>query len=666
MLRRRTDRIEQPRVRRSRRSRAARVFLSFVIAWLLLALVRLQVVGGDEYALIAKENRVRPLVVRAPRGTIYDRHGRVVAENTVGHRVLLMPLPGQPDSMKAILTRLVPVLGLTENDVRLAELRYRRDPHLPMLVTNNATDVAIARLEEHRTAFPGVLVHEYPVRHYPAGDAVAHLVGYVSEISEAELAKPEWRDYKQGAWIGKQGLERQYERYLGGQPGMRYLEIDARGRIKRWLPEEMGVPPIPGKDLHLYLDLDLQEYVQEMFNELASQHNWDQGAQAGFVALDPKTGGVLAYYSSPSYDPNLFNGGIAPKPWNALNTSPAKPLLDRAGGAYQPPGSTFKLQVAAMALELGVIKPEEYMPIACSGGLGFMGHYARCHGVHGRQNLTLGIMNSCDVYFYQVGIRVGLKRFLEEGTRLGFANETGIDLPSEVGSIFPQNTEWWKKRFGYKPYESEIMSLSIGQGAVTITPLKNAHMFVPLARLDGKAPAPRLAMTDSASPITFSLPVSPLEIRILRDGMRRVVAPPGTAALSRLPYWDFYGKTGTAQNSQGDDHAWFTGIGAPPGEEPEIVASMIIYGGEHGYLASGLVANAINFYLSREHGRAFDRYPTPREKLPRGMNVNWDWYMSPVVSPDLPPGVGGNRAQRPPARREAPTQPRVLGVPVDE
>ena len=189
MLRRRTDRIEQPRVRRSRRSRAARVFLSFVIAWLLLALVRLQVVGGDEYALIAKENRVRPLVVRAPRGTIYDRHGRVVAENTVGHRVLLMPLPGQPDSMKAILTRLVPVLGLTENDVRLAELRYRRDPHLPMLVTNNATDVAIARLEEHRTAFPGVLVHEYPVRHYPAGAAVAHLVGYVSEISDAELAK---------------------------------------------------------------------------------------------------------------------------------------------------------------------------------------------------------------------------------------------------------------------------------------------------------------------------------------------------------------------------------------------------------------------------------------------------------------------------------------------
>ena len=659
---RRTGRVEQPRVRRSRRSRAARVVLTMMVAWLVLALVRLQVVGGEQYELVAKSNRLRPLVVRAPRGTIYDRHGKVVAENTVGYQVMIMPT--NRDSMRATLQRLVPVLGLTENDVRLAQRRFNRDPHLPMPVTNNATPVAIARLEEHRGAFAGVLVYEYPVRRYPAGESVAHLVGYVAEISEQELAKPQWRGYEQGRWIGKAGLERYYEKVLGGEPGMRYLEIDARGRIKRWLPESMGIPPIPGRDLQLHLDLDLQRYVMELFRELAANHQWDQGTQAGFVALDPKTGGVLAYYSSPAYDPNLFNGGIAQKPWQELSTSEAKPLVDRAGGAAQPPGSTFKLQVAAMALNLGVIKPEEFMPIPCAGGLSFGGHYARCHGVHGRQNLTLGIMNSCDVYFYQVGIRVGLKRFLAEGTKLGFATRTGIDLPSEASSIFPADTDWWKKRFGYKPYENEIMSLSIGQGAVTMTPLKQAHMFVPLARLDGKAPAPRLVMSDSAPPNTFSLPVTPEQIRILRDGMRRVVAPPGTAALSRLPFWDFMGKTGTAENAHGDDHAWFVGIGAPPGQEPEIVASMIIYGGEHGYVASGLVANAINFYLSRRYGRPFERYPTPRERLPRGMNVNWEWYQSPVVSPGMErPPVTTRPAPRPQPQPER-RQPRVLGTPV--
>jgi penicillin-binding protein 2 len=656
---RRTSRTEQPRVRRSRRSRAARVVLSIVLAWLVLALVRLQLLGGEQYALIAKENRLRPLVVRAPRGTIYDRHGNVVAENSVGYQVMVMP--SHPDSMKKVVDKLAPVLGLTEADIKIAQRRFRRDPHLPMVVTSNASQVAIARLEEHRTSFPGVLVYEYPVRRYPAGSSVAHLVGYVSEISESEMAQPRWQGYEQGRWIGKQGLERRYERMLGGQPGMRYLEIDARGRIKRWLPEQMGVPPVPGKDLHLYLDLDLQRYVMELFRELAAQHNWDQGTQAGFVAIDPKTGGVLAYYSSPAYEPNLFTGGIATKPWNALNTSKAKPLLDRAGGAAQPPGSTFKLMVAAMALDLGVIKPEEYMPISCTGGMGFMGHYARCHGVHGRQNLRLGIMNSCDVYFYQVGIRIGLKRFLQEGTRLGFADKTGIDLSSEAASIFPKDTEWWKKRFGYKPYENEIMSLSIGQGAVTITPLKLAHMFVALARKDGKAPAPRIAQTDSAAPITFRLPITPEQIELLRDGMRRVVAPPGTAALSRLPYWDFMGKTGTAQNAHGDDHSWFVGLGGPPGKEPEIVAAMLIYGGEHGYVASGPVANAINFYLNRKYGRQFERYPTPRERLPRGMDVNWDWYMSPVG----PGGVTPPPQPRPkPVAKPESDEPRVLGTPV--
>jgi penicillin-binding protein 2 len=393
-----------------------------------------------------------------------------------------------------------------------------------------------------------------------------------------------------------------------------------------------------------------------------------------FAAIDPKTGGVLAYYNTPSYDPNSFIGGIPLRLWQQLNADPAKPLLNRVSGtgSPQPPGSTFKLMVAAMALNLGVIRPDEVMPVACSGGMYYQGRYARCHDVHGPQSLIPGIMNSCDVYFYQVGIRIGLKRFLEEGTRLGFAARTGIDLPSESRSIFPTGIEWMTDWFGYEPAENEIMSLSIGQGAVTMTPLKMAEMYVALARDDGKAPAPRLAMTDEPSPLGFQLPVTPYQIWLLRKGMRRVVAPPGTAAMTRIKGWDFMGKTGTSQNPHGDDHAWFVGIGGPFDKDPEIVASALVVHGLHGLIASEPVANGINFYLSRKYGLPFERHPVPRMRNRLGLPVDYQWLFTPVHDPP-PPGEQPadvaaapkpeTRASRPAAA--APPGPRLLGRPVD-
>src|SRR5690606_2188282 len=205
---------------------------------------------------------------------------------------------------------------------------------------NDASYSAVSRLQERRFLYPGVLIHEYPKRRYPAGPAVAHMVGYVAEISEAELALPEFATYSQGRWIGKTGLERSYEAVLGGEPGMRYLEVDAIGRIKRWLPEEAGVPPIPGRDIRLYLDLDLQRYVAELFRSMAEDLEIPD-FQAAFVAIEPETGGVLALYATPNFDPNAFVGGVRPDLWQKLNDDPLNPLLDRASGAAQPPGSTF-------------------------------------------------------------------------------------------------------------------------------------------------------------------------------------------------------------------------------------------------------------------------------------------------------------------------------------
>lgn len=633
-------RLETPRWAREKRAMWARVLLGVVVLSLIYSLVRIQVVRAEEFATVARENMLRPVTVRAPRGTIYDRHGRVIAENRVAYSIQLMP--AGEDSLRKQVEALRLVLGLTDDGIETAFRRYRASPNRPMAVVSDATPDQVARLEERRRDFTHVLIHEYPKRYYPAGAAVAHLIGYVAEISEGELKQPQFADYRQGRWIGKAGIERQYERVLGGEPGMRYLEVDARGGIKRWLPESMGVPPVPGKDIHLNIDLDLQRYGAFLLQEAATGLGMDR-AQGAFVAMDPKTGGVLAIYSNPSYDPNLFTGGITTEVWNELRDDPTKPLLDRATGAAQPPGSTFKMSVGAMALEAGVMTADEFMPIACTGGMTYAGRYQRCWTNHGiRMNLPLGLRHSCDVYFYQVGIRLGFDRFFDLGSRLGFGGRTGIDLPSEIASIFPEDREWWNRRYGYVPQPPEIMSLAIGQGAVTMTPLKVAQITTGFARPDGKQVVPRLVQTDQPPQLTGDYGIDKEQIAAIRKGMRLVLGPGGTAGLSTLPRWDVGGKTGTAQNSHGDDHAWFVGWAAPRGEEPEIVAALLVYFGESGsQTASGPAMNAINFFMDRRHGVPFDRYATPREKLREGIPFDWSIVNRPVE--DLPVyGYGDN------------------------
>ncbi len=624
----RTGRILTPRGRRRIRAEGGRVAVAVVVLALGYALFTLQILDVRDYALMARENRLRAVVTPAPRGTLYDRTGQVIADNVVGYQVMLMPAPR--DTLVAQIQRLQPILGLTEADVQVAFKKWRREPHLPMVVLADAPPIAVARMEERRFLFPEVLISAYPKREYPAGDVVGHFVGYVGEISQAELGQPQFAGYTQGRLIGKAGLERSYETTLGGQPGMRFLEVDATGHIKRWLPDDLGVPSLPGKDLQLYLDLDLQKYVQHIFPDTMN---------GAMVALDPRTGGVLAYYASPGFDPNDLSriGGISPTVWNALRNDPRVPLLDRAGGAAQPPGSTYKLAVATMALELGAITPDQYMPLPCTGGMEFQGRYARCwyHPGHGYQNLEGGIKNSCDVYFYQVGIKIGLRRFLQEGTRLGFGSRTLVDLPrgQEIAPSFPPSLDWWREHFGYTPAENEIMSLAIGQGAVTATPLKLAEIYMALARPDGVAPAPRFVQTGAAAPVTFRTYLKPPQIDVLRQGMRMVVGPGGTAALSRLKDWDFMGKTGTAQNPHGPDHGLFVGLGGPWGGPPEIVVATLIEHGLHGAIASGYAADAINFYLDRKYGRPFDPYPTPRDRLAHNLPINWPYDTAPVGVP---------------------------------
>lgn len=466
----RAGRVKQPATVRRRAAMRAKLLVLFIFLGLGFALFRIQVVRSGPYVLQARENRMRPLAERAPRGTVYDRHGRVVAENAVGQEVLLMP--GPRDQMSATLEQLRPILGLTQAQVEKSWRSFRRASGLPMVVAGDAPPAAVAQLEERHAQFPGVLVRPYPQRRYPAGAAVAPLIGYVAEISEQELARPSFVEYQQGRWIGKAGLERQYEPLLGGAPGKRYLEVDARGRIKRWLPAELGIAAVPGRDLQLHLDLDLQEYVAEMFDDVrmhADLAGMDT-VQGAFVALDPRTGGVLAYYSTPGFDPNRFIGGIQSDIWKTLNSDRNKPLLDRVAGsgAPQPPGSTFKLMLAAMALQDGIITPASHMAEPCTGGFWFQGRYAKCwcDGCYWDFDLVQAIQNSCNVYFYQLGIKLGLERFLEKGTELGLRGRPGSTCPASpdrsfraasVGcrtgsAIVPPRTRLCHSRLGRVPF----------------------------------------------------------------------------------------------------------------------------------------------------------------------------------------------------------------------
>ena len=579
---------------RRRRAVHAVLAIAIMLACLGAAFFRTQIVRHPEFVLQAEDNRFRVVPIAAPRGTVYDRDGKVIAETVTGYTLAVEP--GPADSVRARVAPLLPLVGLDSTVLEEILERARRKPLEPVTVAQGLSFAQVSRLEERRAQYPWALLEKQPLRRYPYGEAVAHLVGYVSEINDRELEMPDFAGYRSGQQVGKAGVERQFERMLGGRPGSRYVEVDARGKLVGRFAEQLEVSPTPGQDLHLTIDLDLQRYAHQIFPE---------GMRGAIVAMTPKTGEVLALYSAPSYDANLLAGTISPTVWRGLNRDPARPLLNRATNGTYPPGSTWKLATALVALERGVVTPEQRMPFACTGGLGFMGRYSRCakRDGHGYLEMAGAIAHSCNVYFYQLGIRLGLDRLAREGTRLGFGRPTGIDLPKETTGTFPTDKEWYTRRFGWRPTPSEVMSLSIGQGPNAQTPVRMAQFFAALAG-DGTSARPHVLRTDEAVPVETDLRVSPQTLRAVRVGLASVVEE-GTASAVALRRWKLYGKTGTSQNSQDlkKPHAWFTGFAGRPGGEPEVVVAVIVEFGEHGNTsAAPLAAQMAEYYLNKKHG----------------------------------------------------------------
>ena len=567
----------------ARRARMSSLALVLGFLFLMGAFFKTQVIQNRQYVMQSEENRLRPIPLPAPRGIIYDRHGEVIAENLPAYSVSITA--PNVDSLRAALSELASTLQLDQYQINAAIRRYRRAPTRPTVVLPDASIDIVSVLEEHRLDFPRLIIQSVPKRYYPDGPMVASFVGYTGEITESDLNDPKYASYKPGQGIGKAGLEKQYEAILHGKEGVRFDEVDARGRPVRGggprpdLNAE-GAPP-----LYTNIDLDLQKFMVGIFAD---------SLQGGAVAIDPSTGEVLALYSAPSWDPNKFTGGIPADYYKQLLDDKRRPLVNKAIQGRYPPGSTFKLATSVIALKDGLVGLKEHMPVPCTGGLQYGSRYFRCWEKKGHGSLDLegAIKHSCDVYFYQLGLKVGLSRMIAGGISLTMRDKSGIDLPEENQPFWPYAVDYYNKKYGRNWSNAETLNLAIGQGANSQTVVNMAKLYSTLAT-QGQGSRPEIAHLVPQRKQIYSL--SREQDSVLLEGMKAVLEAGGTAGASAIQGLTLAGKTGTAQNSGGADHGWF--VGFAPADHPRIVVAVLLEFGLHGSRAAHIASAIIGHYL---------------------------------------------------------------------
>ncbi len=578
-----------------------------VFAALAFAFWYFQVVQHDRFREMAENNHQRTLALRAPRGVIYDRDKGVLVENR--DSMVISIVREHSRDLDRTIKRLAEVVGVPEDTVREIVRRHRNEPdYRPIPIVTDATLAQVAAVTVHRLdpELSQVIVERVPARRYPSNSLAAHVFGYVSEATEAQLAHD---GFHAGDIVGQAGVERLYNRLLMGVDGARRVVVNSLGREIRTLDE---MPPSGGPRLELTIDSDVQRAAEEGFARF--------GHAGAAVVLDPTNGEVLAYASVPAYDPNAFAAGIDRTTWATLTTDVLKPLQDRAIQGRYSPGSTFKMAVALAALEEGVITPD--FTVDCHGGQNFYGRVFKCWkaGGHGRVDLRHAIEQSCDVYFYTVGKMVGVDAINKWATRLGLGVKSGIDLPNELTGLVP-STEWKQAKTGEKWYPGETISVAIGQGQVSVTPVSMAVYMATLAN-GGRRVTPHLlrAVDDGhgwqtvPEPEGEQVPLKPEWMAAIHDGLWMVVNAGGTAPNARLPGYDVSGKTGTAQVISNEglralrgrtdldlrDNGWF--VFFAPRDNPQIAGVVFTEHGLHGTNAAYIARHIMEtFFAKREH-----------------------------------------------------------------
>jgi penicillin-binding protein 2 len=570
----------------------------------------LQVVQNETFKEMAENNHQRTLALRAPRGVVFDRDGRVLVRNR--HSYTISIVREHTKDLNRTIRLLASVLGVQEAHVREIVERHRREPsYWPIPIVQDATTPQVAAVLTRRYELPDVLVEQVPTREYPKAPAAvaAHVFGYVGEVNESQVSASE--ELKSGDIVGQSGIEKIYNALLKGEDGAKRVVVNSIGREIREIEK---IEATEGQRLRLTIDADVQHAVEGGFRAF--------GFNGAAVILDPTNGELLAFTSLPAYDPNAFAAGIDGATWTALNRDALRPLTNRAIQGLYSPGSTFKMTVATAALEEGVIDPD--FRVHCSGAGMFYGRAFKCHkaGGHGTLNLRQAIEQSCNVYFYTVGNMVGIDRLHKWATLLGLGVKSGIDLPNEVSGIMP-STEWKRQRTGEKWYAGETISVSIGQGQVTVTPVSMAVMMATLAN-GGTRVTPHLLKAiddgsgwkDVPAPAPQSnVTIKPDNLQAIRDGLWMVVNHAGTGGRARIPGRDVAGKTGTAQviSIEGGraaagrttrdlrDHGWF--VFFAPRDNPQIAGVVFAEHAEHGYSAAPIAKHAMETFFAKKEGR---------------------------------------------------------------
>ena len=574
-----------------RRLTILKIGLLLVVGLVTLRLWHLQIREGPYYRDLSQTNLTRSIVLEPARGLIYDRNGVLLANNVPSFS-LYVTLEDVKDR-EDLTRKLMKLVRLDEVRLR-KKLSERSTKLVQRKVKDRLTLREAALIESHRLDLPGVMIQAESQRNFPTGLTASHVIGYVGEVSADQLEQAEYVDLHQGSIVGQYGVENTYDRFLRGRAGQKLIEADALGHEKRTVSVEK---PRAGDDLYLTIDLRLQKLAEELL-----------GDEAGaIVALDPKTGEVLALASRPAFDPNVLSRELTAKQWEEVVQHEGRPLTNRATQGQYPPGSTFKIAMAAAALETKTVEPSTQ--IRCAGGYQFGRRFYRDWkaGGHGLMNVTEALVQSCDVFFYTAGQRMGIDTIASYAKLFGLGSPTGIELPSERLGIVP-STDWKQKVRSEQWLPGETISASIGQGYVTVTPIQMASLTATVAN-NGVPVRPRLvkAVMDRATGRVLELPSVPLSrlsirpetLAIIRNALAGVVTE-GTARSAKSSLVTIAGKTGTAQAlslrlgpeknipKKFRDHAWF--VSYAPVESPRIAVTILVEHMGHGGSAAAPLA----------------------------------------------------------------------------
>jgi penicillin-binding protein 2 len=585
---------------------ALQYLVALILAILLVGLWRLQVLNAESFRSLAEANRIRKVPILAPRGKIFDREGRLLVDNYPSVTCYL--LREQVKDLDGDLPLISRGLHLSVEQIHAILRHYELAPkYQPIPLKQDITPDEQAFIAAHRDEFPELETLDEQRRLYPSDGFAAHLIGYVGEVSEQMLDDPRYAFYSPGDVVGRSGVEQTYDALLRGVDGSRDVIVNSHGKELGHLGQELA---IPGKDLRLTIDLDIQMAAEKAL----------EGKIGAIVAMDPHTGEILAMASRPTFDPNQFSVRLTKNYWNEILNNPDHPLLNKTIQAQLAPGSTFKIIMSVAGLQENVAQT---MHVNCAGGATFYGHFYACDRHHGAVDINNAIPYSCDTFYYTLANRLGIDTIAKYATSLGFSQKTGIDLPDEASGTMP-STAWKLKTQHEKWYAGEVISVGIGQGAVTATPIQLARALSGIAS-GGVLRRPHVVFPDEVPPELLqsvheafpgsgdqTIPLTPANWETITDAMAQVTIY-GTAAASHLEGIDFIGKTGTAQvmshdalSRTGGGHktvpnSWF--VGMAPRRNPDIVVAMLWENGDQGASSARWVSQVINAYVTKQRKR---------------------------------------------------------------